>query len=132
VWSSPSPSWSPGGHPPPPGAYDLLRIIVPNLRYTAPVATVPLAGATTASIRLHSGSPDLSPIVNLVPTISAAAGDAIIVQQWRSQSLEVTGEEGATATLGYWTAVRAGEVRHYPDSYSSLDLALQLSPPRSW
>lgn len=115
----------------PPGAYDLLRIIVPNVRYTAPVATALPAGATTASIRLHSASPDLSQTLSVIPTISAAAGDALLVQQQRSYSLDVTWEEGTTATFGYWTAVRAGEVRHYPDSYSTMELALQAPPVAS-
>jgi len=113
------------------GPYDLLKIVIPNVRYTAPVANAPPAEATTALFRLHSGSSDLSWRVTPIPTISAEAGDAISVQQLRSHSLEVAGQEGDTATFEYWTAVRAGQVSHYPDSYSSMELALQPPPAAS-
>jgi hypothetical protein len=115
------------------GLNDELKISIPNLRYTAPVdsSALPSEGGTTARFRFHSASSDLSWKITPIPMISAEAGDAIIVKQWRFHSLEVAGEEGDAATFKYWTAVRAGQVSDYPDSYSTVELALQPPPAAS-
>ncbi|HLL06478.1 MAG TPA: hypothetical protein VK539_38255 [Myxococcaceae bacterium] len=110
--------------------YDWMRITVPNVRFLSPYGAFVTEGETTGRAFLRSVPPNM-PTLIMIPSISATAGDAIFVQQQRSHLLEVTGEDGAPTTFTYWTGVRAGEVRHYPDFYSPVELALQAPPAAS-
>jgi hypothetical protein len=114
-------------------ANDRFQLTVPNIRYTAPVsgAFSPPEGASTLDFRLFVGSPDLSSNVSTVtpvPELSAAEGDTVIAQQFRTRTLEVVDEEGAGVTFRSSTAERFAQVSSYPDGYSTHGLSVQTPP----